>query len=187
MGLTKAAIQAQIAAGGGGAFWNAPSGKTVINLNWNNNGQYKTQNTGIILTPTPGVWSLYQWQFDSIRVQQNSRLAASLATGFIVFSNIAGAPNVRFGTGLGNPGFGAFGNLAESFSQPYNDPLNSSPGVPGFGVSTDQPNLPIGILASGEVVFSMTDDNGPDLKAVRGVLTISPELPALGFPLVIED
>jgi hypothetical protein len=178
--------------GGGGAFWDGPSGKVIISLEWLNNGQTKSQNTGIILAPTPGVWSMYQWQFDGIRLQQNYSLRAALTTGFILFSDIAGTPDVRFGTGLGDPGFGNPGSpsaqFTESFSMPYTPPfIDSSDVAPGFGQSSGPlGNMPIAILSTGEVVFSMYDASGDaNSKAARGVLTISPQLPALSFPPVV--
>jgi hypothetical protein len=169
--------------GGGGAFWDGPSGKVVINMDWilSDPDNQKFQNTGIILAPTPGVWSVYQWQFDGIRVRKNYSLRASLTTGFIVFSKIAGTPDARFGTGLNNPGFGGLGSKAsgqfeESFSVPYsalNDPTSET--RPGFGQGAPVPNCPIGILPTGEVVFSMNANTGEPM-AVRAVLTISPEI-----------
>ena len=169
--------------GGGGAFWDGPSGKVVINMDWiqfDLNDQ-KFQNTGIILTPTPLVWSVYQWQFDGIRVRQGYELRASLTTGFIVFSKIAGTPAFRFGTGRADLGFGELGvvgsdQFGESYSVPYLAPLSGNSDItPGFGQGSTLPNCPIGILPTGEVVFSMLGVND-ERMAARGVLTISPEI-----------
>jgi len=184
--------------GGGGAFWDGPSGKVIISLEWNNDGAQKNQDTGIILTPTLGVWSLYQWQFDGIRLTQDAHLMASLTTGFIIFSPVAGVPlpppgqHPRFGSGQGDPGYGRLNSpnasgFGESFSIPYNSPFNVPDAVsPGFGQSgSPGANCPIAIKETGEVTFSMFDfseDATP--KAARGVLTISPQLPVISFPIV---
>jgi len=173
--------------GGGGAFWDGPSGKVVINMDWTpfDLNDQKFQNTGIILTPTPAVWSVYQWQFDGIRARQSYSLRASLTTGFIVFSDIVGTPAARFGTGIANPGFGALGpvtasQFGESYSVPYLAPLSGNDdNTPGFGMGTATTDCPIKILptspTTGEVVFSMLGVND-ERMAARGVLTISPEI-----------
>lgn len=167
--------------GGGGAFWNNPSGKVVISLDWNNDGQTKGQNTGIILTPTPGVWSVYQWQFDSIRFRQSYTLLSSILSGFIIFAPDAGTPAARFGAGAGDPGFGSPQGFNEEYTTPYNFGVGVVPESPGFGQGLGFADVPIDILATslttGEVRFSMYDTHATaNPMGARGVLTISPEL-----------
>lgn len=192
MNASKAYLVNNAGGGGGGAFWNNPSGKVVISLDWNNDGQTKSQDTGIILTPTPLVWSVYQWQFDSIRFRQNYTLLSSIVSGFIIFAPAVGSPADRFGAGQGNPGFGSFAGFNEEYTTPYGFGVGVVPESPGFGQNGPSiADVPIDILATspttGEVRFSMYDAHGTtNPMGARGVLTISPELlfaaPLVGLP-----
>lgn len=153
-----------------GAFWLNPTGKTTLTFNMGAPGDFG-QASGIILNPTAAVWSTFPWRWEAIESAPGYQLAASLYTGFITFSNIAGTPNVRFGTGVGDPGYSA--NTNPDTLQVFG--YNRSTSGQVLLAQTGAANRPISIALSGEISLYYTN-NGGGTSFAKGVFTVGPEV-----------
>lgn len=169
----SSAIQAQLTnavAAVGGAFWDNPAGKVVLEYTLPV-VQATSQNTGIVLSPTAGVWATFPWRWEVVESCPGYQLAARVYVGFITFSDIAGDPLVRFGTGIGDPGFSANGGASPA--QGFNYNLSNSGSVTLLQNGTG--DQPIALLSSGEIVLGVYN-NTNTIAYAKGVFTVGPEL-----------
>lgn len=164
-------LTTQVAAAAGAAFWPNPVGKAVIETSSPGAGPGElAMDSGIILAPTASQWSMFPWRLDMVASSQNQMLGARVYAGLVLFSDIAGTPDVRFGTGTGDPGRQV--NSSPTKLQGFNYNLANDAGVDLLMDNT--PSRPIEIFATGEIRLWVSYLQHP--AYVKGVLTVGPEV-----------
>jgi hypothetical protein len=154
----------------------AETGKAALLFDMPGAGEVSVA-SGILLAPTPSVWSMFPWKLEVIEVCQNYQLSVKLLTGFVTFSDIAGTPAARFGTGIGDPGYQA--NVATGALSGIAYGLNN-PGAVDIVQAGNTSNRPMEISASGEITVWYTNNTGYPAYA-KAVLTVGAEA-VLPFP-----
>ena len=160
-------------AGGGGAFWDGAQKAVVEYSNPGGLGPVSVP-TGIIVLPSPGVYSAYQCRFEGFVAQQGYQISAFMYLQFVLFSNGVGTPDVRFGTGNGDPGWasdsyrGTSGGPGRMYSYQYNRSQDSF-SLPDYG------NDSMTVAASGEISMNFNWSSNPPIY-VKGVFAVSPEI-----------
>lgn len=159
---------------GGGSFWDNPTGKAVLEFDFSG-GSPQGVASGIILAPTASVVSMYQWRWEAVERGGTYQLSARVMSGYVVFSAGAGTPDLRFGSGLFDPGVGSNNSEAQGDIVGYNysrSTINRThPDADG-----NTADRPVSIAASGEITFwYLASDPAPNGYA-KGVLTVGPEV-----------
>jgi hypothetical protein len=161
------------------ALAGAETGKAALLIDLPGPGEVGTP-SGIVLTPTPGVWSLFPWRLEAMEVCQNYQLSTRLYEGFVVFGDVGADPLARFGTGIGDPGY-------SSNSSGYSLPgiaysLNSIGQVDL--VQNNLGNRPIEISIAGEITLWYVNNSG-NPGYVKAVLTVGAELVLPVAPVLV--
>lgn len=170
MGLKTSEINSLVASSVASAT-GAETGRAALVFDMPGSGEVGVA-SGIILTPTPSVWSMFPWRLEAVEACQSYQLSVRLYVGFVIFSDTVGTPDTRFGTGVGDPGFQA--NVSG-----YNLP-GVAYSLAGLGsvdlVQTgNTSNRPMEINSSGEI--SLWYMNNPSSSAyVKAVLTVGAEV-----------
>ena len=112
---------------------------------------------------------MYPWRFEYVASAPGDLLAAVLHTGFLVFGDGAGTPDVRLGSGTADPGFQA--NAAAVTATVFNA-ARMNPVVylrqDGTGAR------PMFVDVTGEIILRIQNDASAGY--VKGVLSVGPEI-----------
>lgn len=165
---------AEVAAASGlgmGAFWDDAVGKKALEFGMPTNGDYGVP-SGIILAPTPAVWSMFAWRWEALESKSSYQLSARVYAGFVLFSDGGGTPADRYGSGNEDPGFqgNAIVSRAQSFA------YNRQSDMAFLVQNNNETNRPIEILSTGEIVLYNRNDGGAGAAYAKGVLTVGPEV-----------